>query len=475
MKETSRFYSSLGLLILLNAIVKPLWIFGIDRQVQNVAGIETYGTYFSILSLSFVLMFLLDWGLTNFYNRQLSAKDQNITDRAGSFIFLKLLFTLLYTVVIFCIAFFTGIRRWDIVLYVVAIQALASMFVFFRAIITSQQWFQTDAWLSVLDKLLMILLCGTFLYFPSLFGAITIERFLLAQIGCMGLAVITTLVILVVRKFNFSFRRLWPERSVFKAALPFAILILLMTFHTRIDGFLLDRIIGPGEAGKYAGAYRLLDAANMLGFLVASFLFPYIARHKDDRKNITGVILNVRHLLITGSVTLACVVLFLAPWIHKTLYHHDDAGSVAILQWCLPALIGYSLVQVYGTVMTATGHIIAYSYITLICIVMNVIMNILLIPSMGAKGSCIAALTSQVFCGITVMWYVNQKLKINIDLRSFLIYIFIGGLVCGFLYISGDWPVSKWLIMAGTGILVLILLWLTKLVDVKSLKTPGQE
>jgi O-antigen/teichoic acid export membrane protein len=129
------------------------------------------------------------------------------------------------------------------------------------------------------------------------------------------------------------------------------------------------------------------------------------------------------------------MVLFLAPWIHKTLYHDDDAGSVAILQWCLPALIGYSLVQVYGTVMTATGHIIAYSYITLICIAINVIMNILLIPSMGAKGSCIAALTSQVFCGITVMWYVNQKLKINIDLRSFLIYIFIGGLVCGFLYI----------------------------------------
>lgn len=468
MKETSRFYSSLGLLILLNAVVKPLWIFGIDRQVQNEAGIEAYGTYFSILSLSYVLIFLLDWGLTNFYNRQLSAKDQNIKDRAGSFVLIKLLFTILYTVVIFCIAFFTGITRWDIVFYVVAIQVLTSLFVFFRAIITSQQWFQTDAWLSVLDKLLMILLCGTFLYFPSLFGPISIERFLLAQISCMAFAMITALAILLVRKFNFSFRRLWPERHVFKAALPFTIVVLLMSFHTRIDGFLLERISGPEEAGKYAGAYRLLDAANMIGFLLASYLLPYIARNQGNEKYITSAILHVRHLLISSSVTLASIVIFQASWIQKVLYHHHDPASIAILQWCLPALIGYSLVQVYGTVMTATGNIIAFSYIALISVALNVMINILLIPSQGAKGSCIAALISQAFCGITAMWYVNQKLKININLRSFLIYIFIGGLVCGFLYISGDWPVSNWLIIAGAGIIALTMLWFTKLIDLKS-------
>jgi hypothetical protein len=86
MKETSRFYSSLSLLVLLNAIIKPLWIFGIDRQVQNEVGVAAYGTYFSIFNLSLVLSFLLDWGLTVYYNRQLSAKDAFIADHAGSFI-----------------------------------------------------------------------------------------------------------------------------------------------------------------------------------------------------------------------------------------------------------------------------------------------------------------------------------------------------------------------------------------------------
>ena len=52
MKETSRFYSSLILLIVLNGVIKPFWIFGIDRQVQNEVGVTAYGSYFAIFNLS---------------------------------------------------------------------------------------------------------------------------------------------------------------------------------------------------------------------------------------------------------------------------------------------------------------------------------------------------------------------------------------------------------------------------------------
>jgi O-antigen/teichoic acid export membrane protein len=468
MKETSRFYSSLGLLIILNAIVKPIWIFGIDRQVQNEVGTVAYGTYFSIFNLSIVLSFLHDWGLTGFYNRQLAAKDERLVDNAGSFIFIKILLAFLYGAVIFLVAFLSGIRRWDIVFYVVFTQVLASMFVFFRAIITSQQWFRTEAWLSVLDKLLMILLCAPFLYFPSLAGGMGIEQFLLLQIMCTALAMLITLGYLVIKKFNFSFKTLWPGSYVFKEILPFAVIILLMSFHYRIDGFLLDRISGPAEAGKYAGAFRLLDAANMIGYLFASFLLPYIARNRNDGKIATNVILNVRHVLMVFSITISCIVIFMAPWIQEVLYNHRGPGYIEVLQWCVPALISYSLVQLYGAVLTATGHIGALTYITLVAVVINVMINILLIPSFGAKGSCIAALISQAFCGITTMWYARHKLNMPVNIRSGLIYIFIGGLVCGLLYASKNWPVSPWLIIIITGITALVLLWLTKLVDLKT-------
>ncbi|MBK5272121.1 MAG: hypothetical protein JJE22_14020, partial [Bacteroidia bacterium] len=165
-----KFYSSLGLLIILNAIIKPVWIFGIDRQVQNVAGTTAYGSYFSLFNLSIVLSFLLDWGLSTYFNRQLASQKEKFLTSAGSFLLIKLLFVLIYTGIIVLVAAFAGIKEWTILFNIIFIQILTSLFLFFRSIITAQQWFRTDAWLSVLDKTLMILLCGSFLYYPAVFG-----------------------------------------------------------------------------------------------------------------------------------------------------------------------------------------------------------------------------------------------------------------------------------------------------------------
>jgi O-antigen/teichoic acid export membrane protein len=470
MKETSRFYSSLILLIVLNGVIKPFWIFGIDRQVQNEVGVTAYGSYFAIFNLSIVLGFLHDCGLTAFYNRQLAARNYELTGNPGNFLLLKFLLALSYMAVVFFIAFISGIDRWDIVFYVAMTQVLASQFVFFRAIITAQQWFHTDAWLSVLDKLLMIVVCFPFLYIPSWLGGMSIERFLVLQMICTAIAMLITCLLLLAKGFHFSFKSLWPDKRVLKAALPFAIIILLMSFHYRLDGFLLERLSSAAEAGKYAGAYRLLDAANMIGYLLTSFLLPYIARHHSDGNMMTGVILNVRHILVVFSLSISSIVIFMAPWIQKTLYHHNDASYVEVMQWCIPALIFYSLLQIYGSVMTATGKIKAFILITFISVVINITVNLFLIPTLGAKGSCIAAICSQAFCGLTSMWYCRQKLQVPLDVRSWIIYILAGGLVAGFLYLSSYLTINRLVVMLVAGMIALILLWLTKLINLKNWK-----
>ena len=468
MKESSKFYSSLGLLIILNVIIKPLWIFGIDRQVQNAVSTEAYGTYFSLLNFSIVFSFLLDWGLTAFFNRQLAANHENFIDKAGSFLFIKLIFAFIYAAIVFGVAYITGIRQWNILAGVIAIQVLISLFVFLRSIITAQQWFSTEAWLSVLDKGLMILLCGSFIYFPSFLGAITLERFLQAQISSTLLAISVVLIILIKRGVKLTFGNSLPGRQTLHSALPFAIIVLLMSVHYRLDGFLLERIHTNGayEAGLYAEAYRLLDASNMAGYLLASFLLPFIARQWSRGNNTDGAILNSRHLLIIFSLLIASTTVFLAPWIQQLLYHNTDIVATEILQWCLPALIGYSLVQVYGTVMTATGQVLPFCYIIFLAVVLNIVLNLLLIPGYGAKGCCIAALISQGFCGITAMVYVQKKLGINIHLRSLLMYIFIGIILCGFYYLFRDINISRWLLIAGAGLITLTAAIIFKLVDI---------
>lgn len=469
MKEPSRFYSSLGLLIILNAIVKPLWIFGIDRQVQNIVGTEAYGIYFSLFNLSVVFSFLLDWGLTTFFNRQLASQSENFIDRAGSFLVIKLFFAVIYTGIIFLAGLLAGIRQWNILLSIILIQAFTSLFIFFRGIITSQQWFHTDAWLSVLDKTLMIFLCGSLLYFPAMFGTMTIHKFLFTQIICTVLAMICAFIILFRKGIRFDLKNIFINRQLFKAALPFAIIILLMSVHYRLDGFLLERIHSNGayETGIYAAAYRLLDASNTMVYLFVTFLLPYIARQWSEQKNIQVVILENRHLLLMLSITIVTVIFFIAPWIERILYHHNDTKAYQVLQWCIPSLIGYSMVHIYGTAMTATGKIVVLCYITLAAVIINIILNLFLIPSFGAKGSCIAALVSQSLCGITAMLYAKQKMSIGVHFRSILIYIFTAAILSVFLYWGNNLQINKWLLITASGIITLLIMIVTKLFSIK--------
>src|SRR5690606_11604606 len=278
MNNFSRFYSSVGLLIFFNLLIKPAWIFGIDLQVQNIIGTKEYGNYFSILNLSIVFSFLTDWGFTIFFNRSASAMPAVYLKRALSYSLIKILFAFIYMAVVFAVAFFSGIDDWFIVLMVVLIQILTSFYLFLRSMITAMQKFKTEAWLSVLDKFLMIIVCGTFIYLPFIAGSITLQKFLVTQVVSLSVALMIAIIILASVKI--SFEKTNPQHfnlQLFHAAIPFALLVFVMSVLNRIDGFLLERLHDNGnyEAGIYAAAYRLLDAFLMPGHLVIAILLPF--------------------------------------------------------------------------------------------------------------------------------------------------------------------------------------------------------
>src|SRR5437762_729771 len=434
----SKFYSSLLLLIILNAIIKPVWIFGIDRQVQNITGVAEYGTYFSLLNLSIVFGFLLDWGLTNFVNRELAAKKMELQQQLGGFLLLKLLFFIVYVAIVAAVAELSGVKRWNILLGVITIQFLTFLFLFLRNIVTANQWFKTDAWLSVLDKTLMIVICASFIFLPAFFGTINIQKFITAQIISTAIATLIVIIILLSRGIAFKKPGLkFFNRTIIFSVLPFAITVFLMSMHVRLDGFLLERLHrnGAQEAGIYAAAYRLLDASNMVGYLIASFSMPFIARLWSEGKSLRETILQTRHIQLMFAVAIATTTIMLAPWLEKILYHRSDEYGAQILKWCLPALVGYAFTQVYGTVMTATGSIIPFCYLNFTAVLINVIMNLFLIPRYGALGCCVSALCSQLFLGISTMVFVHQKLRTDVATPSLILYVANGLTISGILYV----------------------------------------
>ncbi|MBL0043910.1 MAG: oligosaccharide flippase family protein [Flavobacteriales bacterium] len=76
------FVTNLALVLVLNLLVKPFYILGIDAQVQVRVGTEAYGSYAALLSLSFLLNILLDFGITNWNTRHI-AQNSGSDTRSG--------------------------------------------------------------------------------------------------------------------------------------------------------------------------------------------------------------------------------------------------------------------------------------------------------------------------------------------------------------------------------------------------------
>jgi O-antigen/teichoic acid export membrane protein len=425
--KVKEFLRGLSWLIVLNLVVKPVWIFAIDRKVQNELGHETYGFYFSIFNLSVILGILADAGLSNMFNRQLALKEAPSFSRLVS---LKFLLSLVFLSVYFFLCWLTGIAITQVVILVGLFQLLTSFLVFFRSIITGNQQFRTDAGISVLDKMLMIIVCGSLLYLPHT-GDISLNNFLWIQCGSTAFAVIVA--------FVFASRSMQAHEPGVKAlsfiirlTYPFILLILLMSLHNRLDGFLLERLHynGAYEAGVYAAAYRLLDAGNMVGYLAASFLVPFVARNIGNREVINDTVLRLRHGLMLLSIAVAVAGYVFADKIYLLLYH-KTGDEWKVVGLCFLVLPAYYLIHLYGSLLTASGAFKKFSLIMLVCVVFNLLLNLFFIPEYGALGCCFSALLTQYFCAVLCWYYASATMNLSTGWKSALGYAGFALLVTG--------------------------------------------
>ena len=431
--------------MILNVLVKPVWIFFIDRQVQNLVGHEAYGRYFAILNLSIVLFFLADAGFTSMINQRIAHR---VHVNVKQLLKVKLLLLLVYALTCFLVAWLSGIRNLQLLAYVVIIQMLTSVFLFVRSIVTANQFFTADAMLSIMDKFLMVLICGAIIY-TSFFGLIDLILFLQIQAACIALAVLTGFGFL----FNKNIITAGAKDSavsLLRLVLPFATIILLMSIHNRIDGFLLERIHPNGayEAGIYAAAYRLLDAANMAGYLAGSFLVPFIARHQSENKSFEKVLLVSRHGLLFLSMAVVAFCFVFGNWIQQVLYHASAPYPTLIIQLCLASLPAYYIIHVYGALLTATGQLRSWIIILIVSATINLMLNFLMLKGLGAQGCCIAALVSQYFCALAVYIIASRNSAIALAGKWWIFYFMAAAVLAGTFYLGRQLLINVWIILA---------------------------
>jgi len=419
-----KFLSSLFLIIALNLLIKPLAIFGIDATVQNRVGIATYGLYFSLLNFSFLFNILLDLGINNYTTRHISQHPLLVSQYWGKVMGLRFLLFIVYATITLTAgltAGYTGTALYMLALLVFN-QLLVTFIAYFRSHFGGLHLFRIDAFISVLDKALLILICGTLLFTDIVDGRFEIEWFIWIQMICYALTLITAFIILIqkagIPKLNFS-------RSfslvIIRKSLPYALLILLMMIYTRTDSIMLERIHSNGayEAGIYAQGFRLLDALFMFGMLFSTLLLPLFSRMiKQRSEGLYDLIRVSRNLLLGGAILIGFICHSHAAWILDLIYNQHNASSISTFRVLMWVFVAMSISLIYSTLLTAEGNMRKLNMIALIGVTINISLNIFLIPEYGAGGAAFATLLTQAVSSIVQLFIAHRHFQFGIDLGS---------------------------------------------------------
>jgi O-antigen/teichoic acid export membrane protein len=446
-----KFITNLGLLIFLNLLVKPFWMFGIDRGVQNAVGSAEYGLYFALFNFSLILNILLDLGITNYNNRNIAMHNQLLSKHLSNVVVLKLLLAIVYAVVCFSVAFIIGYdsKQIYLLLFLVFNQFLLSFIMYLRSNLSALHLFRTDSFISVLDRFIMILVCSLLLWGNLTSEPMKIEWFVYAQTSAYVATAIVSFFIVFSKLEFFSFHY---DRTFFiaflKQSYPFALLILLMAFYNRIDSVMLERMLPDGnvEAGIYAQSFRVLDAASMFAFLFAGLLLPIFSKLIKNREPVNEILNLSYRLIFIPAIIFVAACLMYGHDIMQLLYHQEHQGySGRVFMFLIPGFIAISTTYIYGTLLTANGNLKYLNILALCAMLLNIILNLILIPEYKALGSALSSLITQFIMAVGQVLLVAYYFRLKINYTFIVQILFFIPVLFLVAWMTEKW-IDEWLV-----------------------------
>lgn len=436
-----KFFGNLALIVLANLLVKPFWILGIDRTVQNTVGTEVYGNYAILFNFSFILSILLDMGINNYNSKIITRHPQLMSKKVSAILVMKFVLALVYIVITLLLGMLWQFSAYEMYLLCLLCinQVLAYYITYLRTNLSAMHFFRTDTLLSVTDKLLVIGFCGTVLWSKDR-QSFTIEYFIYAQ----TLAYILTAVMafLLVNpyvkklKLNINFPLLV---IIFKRSYPYALLSFLMVAYTRIDTTLLRLLLPDSnfEAGIYASAYRILDAINMLAVLVAGLLLPIFLRALKEKQSLLPLVRFSYALMILPAMLMAVYACMYQREIMQLLNTHIAPQSAPVFAMLMLTFLPIGTVYIYGTLLTANENLLFLNRVAALGLLFNILLNLYFIPRFGSAGAAFCSLITQSFIAGA---HVVQSYRLNLLPRDtgYLLRL----LFCGLLTAASGWWVN---------------------------------
>lgn len=401
--------------------------FGFSLIVARYLGVELFGKFTYAYSLVFLLIAVVDFGLSTLTVRDMVQNKSKVNlYLLHSFIIRLLLAGILYSILLYhsSVVSNVDIEKGRLIL-------IFGLFLFVRAFFdTTLTYFQAyerqdiNGYLNLANNFVLILAGIGFAVFQK-----NIFYFATAPIIAGISASVLSITIIFSKnslKFHFSFEFL---KTLFIKTIPFGFTLLASATYARINILILSWLTSDLEVGEYGASLRLIEGFLIIPIIGARIIYPVLSRFSEDREYFQMIVEKSLKILIFSAFFIVTLSIVSSKFIIVSLYSSSYANSSAIFQIMVFTLVSTYPNYILGSSLFSLNRQKSVFRVVFSALIFNLILSVSLIPILGGSGAALAELISGLSILSGYIWFLRDRINtlnlMSMFFRTFIVSIFL--------------------------------------------------
>ncbi|MGQ4892560.1 MAG: flippase [Candidatus Njordarchaeia archaeon] len=420
-------------------IVSMLFGFFYVMYTARYLGPANYGILAFALALNGIFGVIANFGLDPLTVREV-ARDKSLARKyLANGIVLKLLFgTLTFLIVSLVVDLLGYPEITRKVVYIVTLSTIiAGISNLFKDI---YQAFERMEFMSIGQVLQSAL---------SLVFAITAIRLSLNVVYFAMIYLIVNLIVLGYNAVITTWKFLKPKievdlsfwKSVVREAWPFALTSVLVSIYYWMDSVMLSYMKGNEVVGWYNAAYRIVLVALVVPQIYVVSIFPSLSRYYISKKEGFNEVSrrSLKYMLVL-SISISTLVTILAKEIILLIYGTEYSPSSSALRVLIWTIVFAFQNSVFYHVISSMNQQKIVSKISAIGALVNLLLNLLLIPEYSFLGAGVATLITEAIITLGMAIFIVKTERGVLFHSKTVLAILISNLLSAILLVA----LMKW-------------------------------
>lgn len=406
-KETSWSFATKG--------VSFIFFLTLNVFLARKLGVDNFGLWSFFFSILTIIMLVSHFGINKStrkfiaqYNKTNNLKSVLISSIKQR-VLLSFIFSIILLVIYKYLSYLVGRPEFEDLLFIsIPLVFLSGITEYLKDVFIGLHRIKYNFIINFIEYCLKLLLVVSFLFFSNNLVFIIIS-YTLALL-------VSSLIGLYLLYFKFYKELIYSNKNfteeIFRYSIPLFFISIGFLIATEVDTLMLGLLSTDAEVGTYAVAKQIIVKLPHISLAIAMGTMPVFAKLNEDNKEELKKLFY--KLLRTNALIFAIIslgIIFLSRYFVPLIFGIEYNSSVLPLQILTVYLVCFSFSIFLSTFLDYQGLAKKRAVNLSVSMVLNIILNLILIPEYGAVGA--AAATSVSYLPYIFLNWIEVRKTLN--------------------------------------------------------------